>query len=72
MIKQISHRLTGCEMGVETDSGLISLWHLHWVVGRRLTRNLGHLECRLILACSFFFPDRTTCMHRLVVGLTVK
>ena len=62
----------GCEMGVGTDSVLISHWHLHWVVGRRLTRYLGHVECRLIHACSFFFHERITCMHGLVVGLIVK
>ena len=61
----------GCEMGVETDSVLISHLHLHWIVGQRLTRYLGHVECRLIHAC-IFFHDRTTCMHGLVVGLTVK
>ena len=59
-------------MGVETDSVLISHWHLHWVVDRRLTRYMGHVECCLIHAGSFFFHDRTTCMHGLVVGLTVK
>ena len=62
----------GCEMGVGTDSVLISHWHMHLVVGRRLTLHIGHVECRLIHACSFFFHDRTTCMHKLVVGLTVK
>ena len=61
-----------CEMGVETDSVLISHWHLHWVVGRRLIRYLGHVEFRLIHACCFFFHDRTTFVHGLVVGLTVK
>ena len=60
-------------MGVGTDSVLISYMHLHWVVGRRLTRHMGHVECRLIHACSFFFfNDNTTCMHGLVVGLTMK
>ena len=61
----------GSEMGVKTDSVLISHWHSHLVVGRRLTRYMGHVECRLVYACSFFFfffHDRTTCMHRLVVG----
>ena len=65
----------GCEMGVGTDSVLISHWYLHWVVGRRLTQYMGHVECRLIHACSFFFfffHDNTTCMHGLVVGLTMK
>ena len=63
----------GCEMGVGTDSVLISHWNLHWVVGRRLTRYMGHVECRLIHASSFFFfNDRKTCMHGLVVGLTMK
>ena len=36
---------------------------------------MGHVECCLIHACSvffFFFHDRTTCMHGLVVGLTMK
>ena len=47
---------TGCVMGVRTDSVLISHWHLHWVVSRRLTRYMGHVECRLIHECSFFFP----------------
>ena len=59
-------------MEVGTDSVLISHWHLHWAVGRWLTRYLGQVECHLIQACSFFFNDRTTCMHGLVVGLTVK
>ena len=36
--------------------------------------DMGHAEYRLIHACSFFFflHDRTTCMHGVVVGLTVK
>ena len=59
-------------MGFGTDSVLISHLHFHWVVGRRMTRYIGHVECRLIHACSFFFHDRTTCMQGLVVGLTVK
>ena len=60
-------------MGVRIDLVLISHWHLHWVVGRRLTRYMGHVECPLIHACSFFFlHDKTICMHGLVVGLTVK
>ena len=62
----------GCEMVVGTDSVLNSHWHLHWVVGRRLTWYMGHVECRLIHACSFFFHNNTTCMHGLVVGLTMK
>ena len=33
---------------------------------------MGHVECRLIHACSFFFHDRTTCMHGLIVCLTVN
>ena len=33
---------------------------------------MGHVECRLIHGCSFFFHDNTTCMHGLVVGLTMK
>ena len=59
-------------MEVGADSVLISHWHLHLVVGRRLIRYMGHVECPLIHACSFFFHDRTTCMHELVVGLIVK
>ena len=59
-------------MGVGTDSILISHWHLNWVVGRRLTWYMGQVECRLIHAYSFFFRDRKTCMHGLVVSLTVK
>ena len=62
----------GCEMGVGIDLVLIFHWHLHLVVGRRLIQYIGHVECRLIHACSFFSHDRTTCMHELVVGLTVK
>ena len=59
-------------MGVGTDSILISHWNLHWVVGRRLTQYMGHVECHLIHACSVFFHDKTTYMHELVVGMTVK
>ena len=59
-------------MGVETDSELISHWHLHWVVGRRLTRYMGHVECRLIHACSFFsMIGQHVCMD-CVVCVTVK
>ena len=65
-------------MGVGTDSILISHWHLYWVVGRRLTQYMGHVECRLIHACSLFvclfvcFFDKTTCLHGLVVCVIVK
>ena len=55
-------------MGVGTDSVLISHWHLHWVVGRRLTRYMGHVECRLIHACSFFsMKGQHVCMDWLLV-----
>ena len=50
----------------------VTHWHLNWVVGRRLTQYMGHVECRLIHACSFFSHDNTTCMHGFVVGLTMK
>ena len=57
----------GLCVGVGTDSVLISHLYLHWVVGRRLTWYMGHVECRLIHACSFFFlfHDSTACLHGL-------
>ena len=59
-------------MGIRTDSVLISHWHLHWVVGRRLTWYMGHIECRLIHACSFFsMIGHHVCMD-CVVCVTVK
>ena len=56
-------------MGVGTDLVLISHWHLHWVVGRRLTWYMGHVECRLIHACSFLFfmIGKHVCMDWLLV-----
>ena len=59
-------------MGVGTDSVLISHWHLHWVVGRRLTCYMGHVECRLIYACSFFSMIGQHVYMDCVVCVTVK
>ena len=55
-----------------TDSVLISHWHLHWVVGRRLTHYMGHVECHLIHAYRLFsMIGQHVCMD-CVVCVTVK
>ena len=58
-------------MGVGTDSVLIFPLALVLGGGSEVEPVLGPLQCRLIHACRFFH-DRITCMHGLVVGLTVK